>query len=70
MVRAYLEPLQVLKDLFDLDIDAEKVWPDYGVDVSKVLDMMDADPVDCTIVLPIDNNIVEQARIDIEQYNT
>jgi predicted TIM-barrel fold metal-dependent hydrolase len=69
MVRAYLEPLRALKDLFDLDIDAENVWPDYGVDVNKVLEMMAAGPVDRSILLPIDYNIVEQARIDIEEYN-
>lgn len=70
MVRAYLEPLRALKDLFDMELDVENVWPDYGVDVNKVLEMMAAGPVDRTVVLPIDYNIVEQARIDIEDYNT
>lgn len=70
MVRAYLEPLNALKDLFDLEVDVENVWPDYGVDVNKVLEMMAAGPVDRTVLLPIDYNIVEQARIDIEDYNT
>jgi hypothetical protein len=69
-VRAYLEPLRVLKDLFDLDIDTENVWPDYGVYVDKVLEMMAVGPADKAVVLPIDYNIVEPARIDIEEYNT
>ncbi len=69
MVRAYLEPLRALKDLFDMELDVENVWPDYGVDVSKVLEMMAAGPVDRAVVLPIDYNIVEKARIDIEDYN-
>ncbi len=70
MVRAYLEPLRALKDLFDLDIDAEKVWPEYGVDVDKVLEMMAAGSVDRSVLLPIDYNLVEQAIINIEEYNT
>jgi predicted TIM-barrel fold metal-dependent hydrolase len=70
MVRAYLEPLNALKDLFDLEVDVENVWPDYGVDVSKVLEMMAAGPIDKVIALPIDYNLVEQARIDVEEYNT
>jgi uncharacterized protein len=69
MVRAYLEPLRVHKNLFDLDIDVENVWPDQGVDVDNVLEMMVAGPVDKIVVLPIDYNIVELVRIDIEEYN-
>lgn len=69
MVRAYLEPLNALKDLFDLGIEAENVWPEYGVDVGKVLEMMAAGPVDRSVLLPIDYNIVDQARIGIEDYN-
>ena len=70
MVRAYLEPLNALKDLFDLGIDVENVWPEYGVDVNKLLEMMVAGPVDKAIALPIDYNLIEQARIGIEEYNT
>ena len=70
MVRAYLEPLNALKDLFDLEIDVENVWPDYGVDVHKLLEMLVAGPVDKAIALPIDYNLIEQARIGIEEYNT
>ncbi len=70
MVRAYLEPLNALKDLFDLEIDVENVWPDYGVDVQKLLEMLAAGPVDKAIALPIDYNLIEQARIGIEEYNT
>jgi predicted TIM-barrel fold metal-dependent hydrolase len=69
MVRAYLEPLNALKDLFDWEVDAEEVWPEYGVDVNKVLEMMSAGKVDRAVVLPIDYNLVDQARVDIEQYN-
>jgi uncharacterized protein len=60
----------VHKDLFDLDIDAENLWPDQGVDVDNVLEMMVAGSVDKIVVLPTDYNIVEQVRIDIEEYNT
>jgi predicted TIM-barrel fold metal-dependent hydrolase len=69
MVRAYLEPLMALKDILDLKIDAENVWPEYGVNVDRLLEMMAAGPVDMSVALPIDYNLIEAARIGIEEYN-
>lgn len=70
MVRAYLEPLQMLKDVMDWEVDIDKVWPEYGVTVSKLLEMLAAGPVDMAVALPIDFNLVEQARIGVEEYNS
>ena len=70
MVRAYLEPLRALKDLFDLEVDVENVWPDYGVDTNRLLEMMEAGPVDKAVALPIDFNLVEPARVDAHEFNT
>jgi hypothetical protein len=70
MVRMYLEPLQALKDVMNWEVDVDEVWPEYGVTVPKLLEMLDAGPVDKAVVLPIDFNLVEQARIDFEEYNT
>jgi len=70
MVEVYLEPLRALEDLIDLKLDApDVIWPEYGVDVPKLLDMMAAGPVDRTIVLPIDFGLVEKPRIGVEEYN-
>jgi len=53
----------------DWDVSAEKVWPEYTVDAEKALEAMDAGGIDKAVVLPIDFNLVERARIDIEGYN-
>jgi len=70
MVRMYLEPLQALKGVMDWEVDIDDVWPEYGATVPKLLEMLDASGVDMAVVLPIDFNLVEQARIGIEEYNT
>ena len=69
MVRMYLEPLAALEGLMDWDVSTEKVWPEYTVDAEKALEAMDAGGIDKAVVLPIDFNLVERARIDIERYN-
>ncbi len=69
IVGMYLEPLRVLEDLIDLKLDQENVWPDYGVNVNKLLDMMAAGPVDKAVVLPIDYGLLEASKIGIEDYN-
>jgi uncharacterized protein len=70
MVRMYLEPLAMLKEDMDWEVDADTVWADYTVDMEKLLETMDAGPIDKAVILPIDFNLVEQARIDIFDYNT
>lgn len=70
MVRAYLEPLAMLKEDMDWGVDVDTVWPDYTVDVPKVLEMLEISKVDMAVALPIDFNLVEQARIDVHDYNT
>jgi predicted TIM-barrel fold metal-dependent hydrolase len=67
----YLEPLAMLKGVMDWEVDAEtEVWPEYTVDPEKILESMEAGPVDRSVVLPIDFGLVEPARIDILDYNT
>jgi len=70
MVRMYLEPLAALKELMDWEVDTDLAWPEYTVDAEKILETMDAGPVDMAVALPIDFNLVEPARIDIFEYNT
>jgi predicted TIM-barrel fold metal-dependent hydrolase len=70
MVRAYLEPLAILKGDMDWGVDVDTVWPDYTVDVPKVLEMLRTSKVDMAVVLPIDFNLVEPARMGIREYNT
>jgi len=70
MVRMYLEPLQALKDVMDWEVDIDNVWPEYGVNASALIEMLDASSIDKAVVLPIDFNLVEQSRIGIEEYNT
>ncbi len=60
----------MLKDVMDWEVDIDKVWPEYGVTVSKLLEMLAAGPVDMAVALPIDFNLVEQARIGVEEYNS
>lgn len=69
MVRAYLEPLAILKEDMDWGVDADTVWPDYTVDVPRVMEMLETSKVDKAVTLPIDFNLVEPARIDIHDYN-
>jgi len=69
MVRAYMEPLQALKDVMNWEVDVDVVWPEYGVTVPLLLEMLDAGPVDKAVVLPIDFNLVEQAAVDAMEYN-
>jgi uncharacterized protein len=70
MVRAYLEPLAILKEVMDWEVDIDTVWPEYTVDAQKILDMLKDSSADLAVALPIDFNIVEAARIDIHDYNT
>lgn len=69
MVRAYMEPLNVLKEVMNWEVDIDVVWPEYGVTVPRLLEMMAAGPVDKAVVLPIDFNLVERANVGIEEYN-
>ena len=70
MVRMYLEPLAALEGLMDWDVQTETVWPEYTVDSEKILEALDAGGVDKAVVLPIDFNLVEKARLGVEEYNT
>ncbi|MHC1681239.1 MAG: amidohydrolase family protein [Methanomassiliicoccales archaeon] len=70
MVRMYLEPLAALEGLMDWDVQTETVWPEYTVDAEKVLEALDDGGVDKAVVLPIDFNLVEKARLDVYEYNT
>jgi len=70
MVRMYLEPLAALEGLMDWDVQTEKVWPEYTVDAEKIIETLDAGGVDKAVVLPIDFNLVEKARLDVNEYNT
>lgn len=70
MVRMYLEPLAALEGLMDWDVETETVWPEYTVDAEKILEALDDGGVDKAIVLPIDFNLVEKARLDVNEYNT
>ncbi len=70
MVRMYLEPLIALEGLMDWDVQTETVWPEYTVDAEKVLETLDDGGVDKAVVLPIDFNLVEKARLDVNAYNT
>ena len=70
MVRMYLEPLIALEGLMDWDVQTETVWPEYTVDAEKILETLDDGGVDKAVVLPIDFNLVEKARLDVNAYNT
>ncbi len=70
IVRAYLEPMTLLKEVMDWEVEVDTVWPDYAVAVPKLLEMLKIAKADMAVVLPIDFNLVEQARIDIHEYNT
>ncbi len=70
MVRMYLEPLAALEGLMDWDVQTGTVWPEYTVDAEKILEALDDGGVDKAIVLPIDFNLVEKARLDVYEYNT
>jgi len=69
MLRMYLEPLALLNDVMNWEVETETVWPEYIVDAEKVLEALDAGGVDKAVVLPIDFNLVEKARIDVFEYN-
>lgn len=70
MVRMYLEPLAALEGLMDWDVQTDQVWPEYTVGPDKILEAMDAGGVDRSVILPIDFNLVEGARLGVEEYNT
>lgn len=70
MVRMYLEPLAALEGLMDWDVQTDTVWPEYTVDAEKILEALDAGGVDKAVVLPIDFNLVEKAKLDVNEYNT
>jgi len=70
MVRMYLEPLIALEGLMDWDVQTETVWPEYTVGPDKILEAMDDGGVDKAVILPIDFNLVEKARLDVNEYNT
>jgi predicted TIM-barrel fold metal-dependent hydrolase len=70
MVRMYLEPLAALQGLMDWEVGKETAWPEYTVDAEKILETMEAGQIDKAVVLPLDFNMVEPARIGIFEYNT
>ena len=40
LVRAYLEPLAILKEVMDWEVDTDTAWPEYAVDAQKIMDML------------------------------
>ncbi len=69
MVRMYLEPLALLNDVMNWGVETDDAWPEYTVDAEKAIQAMDDGGIDKAVILPIDFNLVEGARIDVVEYN-
>jgi len=71
-VKNYLEPLLQYADQFegfmDFQLDAELPFMDYTAPVDDLLEAMDVSKIDLSIILATDFGLVNEGRMDIEEY--